>query len=429
MVVANLTNDSSPHLLRRHYLSLVYPTARFLHAHAVPDHVVHSVFSSRWWLYSLDNISSASSAATTYLHLRLLPDDLILPPAWRCDDGFHRLLLLRSHDAIFPELHPCTSDLHCLQRHAAFRPAWAVAIETAPPASNHIEGWHLAFNSKGRERRPTHWAEFVDTGGPSPFWWRYAPGSGIFVHVGRSFVRPGKNAMLAGLIAEYCALHGHIGLDEVLVHMTNTARVGKDLCFSLLPHLQLTANGSMTCTAAGLRPCIRSDLVLSDEWDADIIWLGRFLGFDTLLFTASLSRDSTCAQMAEFVDLRTYPGRTGEHGAEGMVESLARAGRISLRNPLNVGDDSAARACNFSNDGPTLRLACKDHVSWAVRNEPRKQMSCTRSSPTPVLSSPPPATMSESPTPALLTSAREHGHPHGHPHFIRHHARRGAGAV
>jgi hypothetical protein len=406
MVAANLINDASP-LLLRHYLSLVYPTAPFLHPHAVPDHVVHSVFASRWWLYNLDNISSDSGARTN--HHRLFLDGLILPPGWRCDDGFHRSLFLRSHDAMFPGLHPCTSDLHCLQRHAAFRPAWAVAVETAPPASNHLEGWHLAFNSKGREQRPKHWAEFVDTGGLSPFWWRYAPGSGIFVHVGRTLVRPGKNAMLSGLLEEFCALHGHRSLDAVLARVPNTARVGTNLCFSVLPRLQLTANGSMTCTAAGLRPCIRSDLVLSDEWDADLIGLGRFLGFDTLLFTASLSSDATCAQMAEFVDLRTYAeARTGGSDAEGMVRSLARSGHISLRNPLDVSDASAARACNFSDDGPTLRLACKGHVSWAVRDEPRRQMSCTRS-PTPVLPSAAPASVPESPSPAPLPSAREQG--------------------
>ena len=49
---------------------------------------------------------------------------------------------------------------------------------------HHTQVWHLAFNGRLTRRPPRSWTEFGDEGS-SPWWYIYAPGSGVFYHAGR----------------------------------------------------------------------------------------------------------------------------------------------------------------------------------------------------------------------------------------------------
>eukprot|EP00966_Prymnesium_polylepis_P158789 3670207-Prymnesium_polylepis.1 len=65
-----------------------------------------------------------------------------------------------------------------------------------------VEVWHLAFNGWQMRRRPTSWTEFGDQSS-SPWWYIYAPGSGIFYHAGTTLVAPSKAAMIAALLERW----------------------------------------------------------------------------------------------------------------------------------------------------------------------------------------------------------------------------------
>jgi len=138
--------------------------------------------------------------------------------------------------------------------------------------------------------------------------------------------------------------------------------------------LRQTAVGNLSCARAfGARnnlcgmgvDAVDSNMVLNDMWDADIIRIGRALGYDTLCFTASLLIGGS-----ELVDLRFYGGQSD---ATAMVEAFNRLGRVSLRNPLDL---SKGRPCNFTQHGPTFRMACPGHVSWELRNTSVYQKQC-----------------------------------------------------
>ena len=57
----------------------------------------------------------------------------------------------------------------------------------------------------------------------------------------------------------------------------------------------------------------------------------------------------------------------------------AEPARLSLRDPFALADASRAVRCAFNESGaPTVRLACRGHISWSVRDETQHQQTCTR---------------------------------------------------
>ena len=351
---------------RRTYLSLVYPTA--VHFKALSESAVHGFLATRWWFYH--NVSEIEHIS--YLGLspsQLLGGSFEDREHWDCPDGFHEKLLIRDHFSRFPGVFPCSSFTQCLQRQARYRPPWVDAIMHSPASVTFLEVWHLAFNSKGGSRKPTAWGDFLDRGSPSFLWFRLAPGSGIFYHAGKTLARPGKNAMLVALLEEWCRGNSS---DATLSELTNVARASSSnrVC-TLIPRWNATVDGSTTCQAAGLHSC-RDQYILNDNWDLDLTALARALGYDTLLFTASFFSPESGAT-AELVDLRNRPTQSPDD----VIDALVKHSPLSLRDPLDVQNTAAATPCRFSDEGPSLRLACKGHVSWALRDEPKLQKACT----------------------------------------------------
>ena len=149
---------------------------------------------------------------------------------------------------------------------------------------------------------------------------------------------------------------------------------------------------------------------INDRWDGLMIAIGRALGFDTILFmgsvntcTRSLNSAQSKAEAAvctksEILDLRIpehdstfrnwieawhtfglaykWPPNgckrfRPETIARAWVEDVQRRGTLSLRDPLQMGEDALARPCRFDLLQPTVALACIDHVSWLSREHRR----------------------------------------------------------
>ena len=369
---------------RRAYLARVYPTGRFMDHEAVPDHEVSALMHSLWWFYNFQDRSFQPE--------QLFGGSLEQWPIWNCDfDGFHPQpgLMKRDQATRFADVWRCATPEECLQHQASFRPAWAQRLASAPPSSAYLEGWHLAFNSKNiGGRYPQNWGDFVDDS-QAPFWFTVAHGSGIFYHVGRALVQPSKNAALAALVDEWCSTGGS-SASRPLPSLPNvlSAVQESELC-SFSERVHHPTQGAR-CGESGLHGCHRIHHLLGDGYDVDIMNLARALGYDSVVFTANFLRMppySCCDNCdtgedgcgccdalftAEFVDVRPFPSSPSQ-----AVESLVDMGRVTLRDPLNLANEATVHPCHFNEDGPTLRLTCREHPSWDQRHEPRHQFLCT----------------------------------------------------
>ncbi|KAL1503114.1 hypothetical protein AB1Y20_011177 [Prymnesium parvum] len=346
----------------RQYLSAVYPTGRF---------------------GSLPRRTLAAFAATLDFFY-----DFGCAPAGCAEPG----ALLRFR---YAALLPCVQRLAappyaCLAAHHAFPP---------PPPARYVEVEHRSFGLglPGAPHAPPRAAADVMDGGAGGMWYFLRRGSGVWLHAGRSKEAPGKNAMLAALLAE---LGRAPRLDAqwraLAARQRLFARAAGGGAAADGAALDATARGGATCAAAGVRRC-RDAFVLDDSWDDAITWAGRALGYDTLAFGATLLAAARpprrgavefVSAYAELVDLRLpdaawreaqqrgahpflqpdatgatplYARRKTAKAAELWLRRVREEGVLSLRDPLDPLDERRARPCNFS-VGPTFVLRCAGHA-------------------------------------------------------------------
>ena len=323
----------------------------------------------------------------------------------------------------FVGLLPCSMTHErneCVQRQVRYMPPWAAALEQATGSAmkdHWLEVVRYAHGSKS-DAAVRDWAAFLD---PSVVpWWFYAKsGSGIWLEVGRCAVASTKTSMMARLLGEwlespraasqetpqrprsnktaqlenrqYAELMGR-RVTEWLAHRTGGLGAEK-----LLQGLNLAANGTHSCASAisGLLPysCYRLpgyNHILSDAWDVPMVALAMLLGYETLVFTASLTYGGYHGQMeavSELAHVRSvdrrrllqalytnssYTQKFTAREADQVVSSMQSSGRLCLR-PTRTG---CSEWCNFTADGPTRRLGCLGHVSWIMRNLPRRAARC-----------------------------------------------------
>ena len=250
--------------------------------------------------------------------------------------------------------------------------------------------------ARQREAHHPHGPSDVMDSGPGGMWYFYRRGSGVWLRTGRMKTAPGKNAMLASLLSEL-TLHPRLKaqwkhLAERLGLFVNigAGQGGR----SDRQRLEATSQGRTTCAEAGIVRC-RDYFLLDDSWDDPITWAGRALGYDTLLFSATLLPSSVSETDAitfvsaypEIVDLRvpdpewTMMQPLGAHpyleddpteqiplharrktpaAASRWMRAIRDEGLLSLRDPLDPLNSGRARPCNFSL-GPTAVLRCAGH--------------------------------------------------------------------
>ena len=313
-----------------------------------------------------------------------------------------------------------------------------------------LEVWHLSYDGRQRppRQRPKGWSDFLDHG-PAGWWYIHAPGSGIFYHAGRTLAAPSKAMLLRQLIEQWSAIA--TSKSSFTSTMSNPLHpevrrlvkqfVGDAPLETAKVLRKLEAGVPCRNVSWGRWRCV-GDFVPSDNWDPLLIGLGRALGYDSLMLTATMwgralgshKRLLALAQgrpppdeppprpsyegelSAEVVDLRlprtmmsaTRGGQGGGGGGGGAAASPplllpdymlggssakreamasewaaslleASPPRLSLRDPFRLHDESRAVRCDFNaSGGPTVRLACDGHISWEVRDETQHQQTCTR---------------------------------------------------
>ena len=404
------------------YLRLVYPTAAAFLLSFDSQFRSAALFRSLQIVYDhgcgIRSCGESGGALLRWLYSDLLP---CRQQSSRSNDGAART----------------SSSGSCLEAHAQYSPRWA---------SNLLKtGWleveHRAFGLgipaealPGEARKaPTGASDFLDAG-VAGMWYAVRRGSGIFYHLGeKTAVAPGKNAMVAKLLHEL-ALRGSKELDDAWRALAESSGLFRSVsrptdawlgagrphspylanksAGSLLDaeRIRATAHGSVTCTQVLLRHC-RCRYLLDDRWDGAMVWLARALGYQTLLFTATLLSRHPCSHVdpnsdkvveeaipefvaayPELVDVRPLTGlawdplhdptaslltrdarqatslgvftqRKVENIANSWITSMRRTSRLTLRDPFNVADDSRAWPCNFSVHDRLL--GCASHISTA----------------------------------------------------------------
>ena len=282
----------------------------------------------------------------------------------------------------------------------------AAMIASAPSpawtARTHVEVQHWSYATLwnpipgAEEQRSGLWSGFLDPSRSEAgqivdsakvvaqpadlraWWYVYAPGSGVFLELGKRMVAPSKTILLARLLREVQDVR--LGSKEY-VGWTNAvdrflyARIGAARgIWSFLQKLDAAANGSKTCSDVGLTQCYPGTNVLQDEYDGSICRLGRVLHYDTLVLTRSFNRPSVHASSehggtrietrAEILDLTL---NHTEHAAVKEAQHVW-SHRLSLRDPEDL---TRSAACEFGfkpNARPPSILACKNHpISWEHR--------------------------------------------------------------
>ena len=402
-------NSSDAELLRE-YLSAVYPVGGFTNASACD---LAFLFHTRVWVYQ----HAISSLSTTLLLRRLLCGHRGSKSSISrtCEQSG----LLRVDDRrMYHGLLPCFQGCNCARRQGAYHPDWAADVEQRPNEA-FLEVFHMAYsnwiNQKSARARPQDWADFMDSpcryGKCQPLgtvgtWYVLAPGSGIFYQAGRTAVAPTKVAMLSRLLGEWLA-NASIPHDRV-PPFGKLKWAGPEV---MLRALRSVANGSQTCSEAGVPLCYDSktahgvagaaSYTIMDHYDFSMIDMARALSYDTLLFTASFLRAdlppgaSTGSQKqlrsagAELVDVRLpqsdhkrrWATLNRNQQAEAWVSEWQASERLTLRDPLNPAG-SGSRPCAF-NATPTRLLACDGHISWSQRNTvPASWVECACPKPT-----------------------------------------------
>ena len=175
------------------YLRLVYPTTE-------PSSCAQAeaLFRRSWFVYRTEHDDAV---------LPLLSGRLMGRNSHNCDDGFYQTIKATGPQVNFAFL-PCKGHARdvdegmrrCVKKQAAYAPEWGAASQ------RYLEVWHLGYNSwrdVNGARVPALHA--IDGGGhgPSPFWYRYAPGSGIWYDCGeRMLSSSSKGGALLQLVEE-----------------------------------------------------------------------------------------------------------------------------------------------------------------------------------------------------------------------------------
>lgn len=336
------------------YLDVVYPTGVFR-----DDDEALSFFATRHWFY---NISTSRRRELSSIWDEI---PLVRPPRFRCTDGFFGSGLLHLDVASrFPEILPCSPGLDCVRRQASNMAECSAQVSSLG-SDVWVEVWHLAFNGRLTRRQPSTWAEFGDDSS-SPWWYIYAPGSGVFYHAGTTLASSGKASMIACLLERW--VHAS---DKI---KANTPRSTLRLLPSspaevleLASKLRAVANGTECSRFGWGRWRCHADRVPNDiAWDELMLGLGRALQIDSLFFTGlmwgravipggqapSASSSSAHAKATvnidattELVDLRIPQSlHSANVNREELVRrwaaSLMREGRLSLRDPMNPANSS-----------------------------------------------------------------------------------------
>ena len=395
------------------YLRRVYPVARWLGNARPEDERSLALFRSLHFFYDQSGCAAPPFACRNPGGLlRWLYDGLLPCTAWP--------LYMRERQ---PELR----TVRCLEKHFAFAPAWAQQLSLA----RWVEVEHRAFGlgipgdalPGGGTAAPTEASDFLDAG-VAGMWYLLRRGTGIFYELGRTAVAPGKNAMVALLLKELAAdapklsdAWRDLAASRSLFRTRRRRWAGNASAAFVngsggpwvdAERLLSTANGSRTCDAAWVRWC-RCRFLLSDHWDEPLVWLARALGYETLVFTATLLATGGCTHAAaadpstfvddeaptfvsaypELVDVRpltvpwtpeqdpslglfhdaarqrvnlgVYTLRKRPGVAAAWVERMRRTGRLTLRDPLDPGDVATAQPCNFSVSSRLLQ--CRSHLS------------------------------------------------------------------
>ena len=165
-------------------------------------------------------------------------------------------------------------------------------------ATEWIEVRHDAFGRNlprgDRSASPgsSDWSDFMD-GGAAGMWYYPAAGSGIFYRLGRTLTAVTKNDALAGLL-EALSRDGLLrrsswppfGLDQLALCANTTMYTHPDVLASRVRFAQAGGAGG-GCRVAGLWQC-GNDHILGDAWDSLLVWLGRLLGYDTIVLRSTL---------------------------------------------------------------------------------------------------------------------------------------------
>ena len=383
----------------RSYLARVYPAAarRFREPELTDDATVVDLFRSAHWWYS--NVEEAKRL----VERAVAPvADLVRAPAFACRPSLHAKLAHRWPAVSDYPFLPCVPGADCFARQANFDSPWR--------SHRWFEVWHFAFKSKREPRNPkaVTWDDVLDGDSRSPWWFWHAPGSGIFYGAGAVCAAPNKISMVVELLQRWFSRlphdrnHGggnHGGgsggggdgdgdggggsdgsggrVKSYLAWLMTRMKVKTH--DELICRFNRTRHGQQTCTASGIPDCV-SNWFLMDRWDRLLAELGRALGCDTLFFTASTWGLKQAVPYGELVDLRVADtAAAGTRREERVATSVRRVGRhLSLRDPLAPARHAVVRTCNLTSGRPTIRLACPGHVSWDVRDEPRRERSCKR---------------------------------------------------
>ena len=346
----------------RDYLSTIYPTAMQRLLHASEDEV-RALFRSLHFYYD-------HGCAFDGAHCSNKPGVLL---RW-----------------LYSDLLPCaTSDPEkCALAHARFSPWW---LSDFDPSAGFLEVEHRATGPKVMHGHDDGQAasSFLDPGFAGMYY-TYRRGSGIFLRLGRARRAAGRTAMLADLLLEVAASRPMSTAWPTIasrLHFNSSLSASKDSAA-----LRAVSLGRRSCGALGIRGC-RCGNTLPDGWDDALIWAARGLGYDTLLFTASLicrpgSDLQPLSAFAEIVDVRplrpswhreqesgvltevldgaqigasSYVYRKKHDIALEWVSQMRAQQVLTQRDPERLVDDGSALPCNFSVANVTL--ACAGHVS------------------------------------------------------------------
>lgn len=407
----------------RRYLSIVYPAGRFASAHpnGASDLDALRFFRSLLHVYQ--------GAADTDVPLDALEPTMFgvgsnASAVARCASGAdnHAVAPLRAvlsrhpyliSRMMYRGLVPCREGFECVDALNRFAPNWLDGVETTNAFFEvrhfaHETWWFGTSHPPGqRMRSPSTWFDFEDMARlhGSGWWYIHAPGSGVFYHAGRTLAAPTKIAMFVRLLEKWLAANrpADVALRDDLQRVANS----NDLP-AFLVRLLSVRDGVKTCRQAGVPHCydeIQKGTLYKASWtlydvpyDDLSLRLGRALGYETLLFSASFLRPdllqgkpaalwSELSAGAEMVDLRrpAWASRVDNNDtsaawaatdaptrADAWAADVRRRGTISLRDPLDP-EHGPALPCELS---MSHHLACKGHVSWDFRESYPALLQC-----------------------------------------------------
>ena len=403
---------------QRAYLAAVYPTASL-----EDDARVTALWSTLRFFYAVratDDRRSCLNATTQQRQpqereqrstsRRTVPIAIEACGRTRALVGSRGCLLCKHDEA-------AASPSHGDAASSTFAPAWFEVRHEA--YGRRLPGDPRAGPSSDRD-----WSAFMDAGAAG-MWFYPARGSGIYYRAGRTLAAATKNEAVAVLLEALSAQENAersrrswppYGLADLGLCRERAACARAEVLASRVRAAAVEHAGSGGgCRAAGLLDCANGH-VLGDSWDALVVWLGRALGYDTVLLRSTLCgcgwacgpcAARTCPPSLsdlhpELIDLRVpdavrwrldglnrtlfmggspewRSGRASGIGsmpppstmrkhrdvAAAWMDAYQRDGTLlTLRDPLHLPDESRARPCDFR--ASRGALGCAGHPSAAL---------------------------------------------------------------